>query len=450
VTLLLAHGVGSVQDLPVPQWLFLYGAGVVLIASFLALAVLWRRPLLERHADGRPVSPRLSRLLLSRALRLVLGALSFALLVLVLAAALFGARSAVTNIAPTFVYVAFWLGLVPVVVLLGDVWRVLNPWRAAAEAVESILDRVGVRSEALPYPEWLGRWPAAVLLLLFATLELAYHDPADPRMLAIAVLPYSAAMWIGAFLFGSERWFPNGDAFSVYFGLLARLSPFDVRAPEDAHGEREIVVRPPVVSLAALHEPRAGTIAFVAVMLGSVGFDGLSRAPWWQERRVDMSNLEATFFNLAGLVGTVVLVAVAYLGAVAAARAAARAERPLAAAFVASLAPIALVYAVSHYFSLLVIQAQFLVPLASDPFGWGWNLFGTLDFRPNLTPLSPNAVWYVQVATLVAGHVVGLVLAHDRALALFPSAQRALRSQYPLLALMVLYTVGGLWLLSQG
>jgi hypothetical protein len=108
------------------------------------------------------------------------------------------------------------------------------------------------------------------------------------------------------------------------------------------------------------------------------------------------------------------------------------------------------VYAVSHYFSLLVIQAQFLVPLASDPFGWGWNLFGTLDFRPNLTPLSPNAVWYVQVATLVAGHVVGLVLAHDRALALFPSAQRALRSQYPLLALMVLYTVGGLWLLSQG
>jgi hypothetical protein len=445
VTPVLAHGVGSVQDLPVPQWLFFYGAGVVLIASFLALAVLWRRPVLERHADGRPLPPRLSRFVLSPALRVVLGVLSFALLVLVLAAALFGERSAVTNIAPTFVYVAYWLGLVPVVVLLGDVWRVLNPWRAPAEAVEWLLARAGIRSEALPYPERLGRWPAAVLLLLFAALELAYHDPADPRMLAIAVLLYSAAMWIGAFLFGSERWFPNGDAFTVYFGLLARLSPFGI-----AEGEREVVVRAPVVSLAAFRDTVPGTIAFVAVMLGSVGFDGLSRAPWWQERRVEMENLAASFFNLAGLVGTVVLVALAYVAAVTAARAVARADRPLAAAFVGSLVPIALVYAVSHYFSLLVIQAQFLVPLASDPFGWGWDIFGTLDFRPNLAPLSPNAIWYVQVATLVAGHVVGLVLAHDRALALFPSAQRALRSQYPLLALMVLYTVGGLWLLSQG
>ena len=444
----LGHGVGSVQDLPVPQWLFFYGAGVVLIASFLALAVLWRRPLLERRAEGgRRLPPWLSRIVLSRALRIALGAASVALLVLVLATALFGERSAATNLAPTFVYVAFWIGLVPVVVLLGDVWRALNPWRAVAEAVEWVLARAGVQSEPLAYPERLGRWPAAVLLLLFAALELAYHDPSDPRAIGIAALLYSAAMWIGAFLFGSERWFPNGDAFTVYFGLLARLSPFDVREREGR--EREVVARLPVVSLAAFREPRAGTIAVVAVMLGSVGFDGLSRASWWQDERSGMGDLAGTLFSLGGLLATVALVAAAYLSAVAASRAVAQAERPLAAAFVASLVPIALVYAVSHYFSFLLIQGQFLVPLASDPFGWGWDLFGTLDYRPNLAPLSPNAVWYVQVATLVGGHVLGLVLAHDRALTLFPAAARALRSQYPLLALMVLYTVGGLWLLSQ-
>ena len=447
MSLVLAHGVGSVRDLPVPQWLFFYGAGVVLIVSFLALAVLWRRPLLERYDGGRPLPAWLQRIVLSPALRIALGTISVALLLLVMATALVGERTAVTNIAPTFVYVAFWLGLVPVVVLLGDVWPALNPWKAVADAVERLLAGAGVRSEPLPYPERVGRWPATVLLLLFTALELAYFDPADPRALALAIFVYSGIMWLGALVFGGERWFPNADAFTVYFGLLSRLAFVGVR---ERGGRREVVLRPPVVGVASLHEPRPGTIAFVAVMLGSVGFDGFSRTAFWQDRRAPMGDLEGTLLNLAGLLGAVLVVAGAYLAAVAIARALARADRPLAGAFVASLIPIALVYAVSHYFTLLVVQGQFLIPLASDPFGWGWDVFGTIDYLPNLAPVSPSTVWYVQVATLVGGHVLGLVLAHDRALALFPSGERAARSQSPLLVLMVLYTVTGLWLLSQG
>jgi hypothetical protein len=446
VTPVLAHGVGSVRDLPVPQWLFFYGAGIVLIVSFLALAVLWRRPLLEHYDGGRPLPGRLSRIVLSPVLRIALGAASVALLLLVMATALVGERTAVTNVAPTFVYIAFWLGLVPIVVLLGNVWPALNPWKGAADAIEWLLARAGVRSEPFPYPEGVGRWPAAVLLFLFTALELAYFDPADPRVLALAIFLYSGIMWVGALLFGSRAWFANADAFTVYFGLLSRLAPFAVRQQA---GTREVVARPPVVGVASLREPGPGTIAFVVVMLGSVGFDGFSRAAWWQDRRAGMGDLEGTLFNLGGLLAAVLVVAAAYLVAVAVAGALARADRRLAGAFVASLIPIALVYAVSHYFSLLIVQGQFLVPLASDPFGWGWDLFGTLDYRPNLAPLSPSAIWYVQVATLVGGHVLGLALAHDRALSLFPSGERALRSQYPLLVLMVLYTVGGLWLLSQ-
>jgi hypothetical protein len=447
VTAVLAHGVGSVRDLPVPQWLFFYGAGVVLIVSFLALAVLWRRPLLEGYEGGRPLPASVQRIVLSPALRIVLGTISVALLVLVMATALVGERTAATNIAPTFVYVAFWFGLVPVVVLLGDVWPALNPWKAVADAVERVLAGAGVRSEPFPYPERVGRWPAAVLLFLFTALELAYFDPADPRALALAILIYSGIMWLGALVFGTARWFPNADAFTVYFGLLSRLAPLGVR---ERSGRREVVLRPPVVGVASLGEPRPGTIAFVAVMLGSVGFDGFSRTAFWQDGRAPMGDPEGTLFNLAGLLGAVLVVAGAYVAAVAVARALARADRPLAGAFVTSLIPIALVYAVSHYFTLLVVQGQFLIPLASDPFGWGWDVFGTIDYLPNLAPFSPSSIWYVQVATLVGGHVLGLVLAHDRALALFPSGERALRSQYPLLVLMVLYTVAGLWLLSQG
>ncbi len=118
--------------------------------------------------------------------------------------------------------------------------------------------------------------------------------------------------------------------------------------------------------------------------------------------------------------------------------------------FALSLVPIALVYAVAHYFSLFVIQGQFIAPLASDPLGRGWDLFGTAGVQPDIGILSPNTVWYVQAASLVIGHVAGLAVAHDRAVAIFRDRGDALRSQYAMLALMVVYTVGGLWLLSRG
>ena len=112
--------------------------------------------------------------------------------------------------------------------------------------------------------------------------------------------------------------------------------------------------------------------------------------------------------------------------------------------------PIALVYAVAHYFTLLVIQGQYALPLASDPFGFGWDLFGTARLRARTSrPSRPNTVWYVQVGALVAGHVAGLTVAHDRAVTILPERD-ALRSQYAMLGLMVVYTVGGLWLLSRG
>jgi hypothetical protein len=258
-------------------------------------------------------------------------------------------------------------------------------------------------------------------------------------------------------IYGRRAWLENGEAFHVYFGLLARISPFAVR--EDG-GTRRVVVRPPLSGLAA-GDPRPGTVAFVAVMLGSVAFDGLSRATWWQDRLFELearyvvsSPTTADFahlgFNLVGLLVAVAAIGVLYALAVVVARAIGQGDRALAGAFVGSLVPIALAYAVAHYFTLLVDAGQDAVYLASDPFGRGWDLFGTADFRPAENVFSPNTIWYVQVGVLVAGHVLGLVLAHDRAVALFSSARMALRTQYAMLVLMVLYTCTGLWLLSSG
>jgi hypothetical protein len=438
ISLPLAHGVGSVTDPPIPQWLAYYGAAAVLVLSFAALGALWRTPLLE-HDRARALF-RVPR----RALRILLGAIGLFLFFVVFMASLVGERSVGTNLAPTFVYVLFWVGLVPLCVLFGNVWAWLSPWRAAADVVAWTWDRAKLEWDApFEYPERLGRWPAAGLLLAFAALELAYSNPGDPRMLALAIAIYSWVTWVGIAAFGREAWLPNGEAFTVYFGLLGRLAPITLRGSE-------VVARNPLAHVARQPE-RRGTVAFVSVMLGSVAFDGFGRTAFWQDRLFGVeSELGAFLLNLLGLGAGVALVGTAYVLAVEAARRIGREGAPLWDAFAGSLIPIALAYVVAHYLTLLLVQGQLAIPLASDPFGYEWDLFGTLDYRIDVQPLSADAVWYAQTGALVAGHVLGLVIAHDKALALFGSTKVALRTQYAMLALMVLYTVGGLWLLSRG
>ena len=451
----LAHGLGGVRDPVLPDWLMYYAAAIVLIFSFVALGLLWRKPLLEGRDRGNPLGPAWQRLLLWPGWRILVGLVSVGLLVLIWLAALVGQPDAADNIAPTFVWVLFWLGLVPFVVVFGNVWALLSPWRAVGDAVAWVWRKTGREWEpAAEYPPRLGRWPAAALLLAFAALELAYPRSAEPRTLALAIVVYSWITWAGMLVFGRRTWTENGEAFHVYFGLLSLMSPFAVQDRDD---RRVVVVRPPLAGLTA-RQDAAGTVAFVAVMLGSVAFDGFSRTRWWQDRLYNLearyivnsprtADLVATGFNLLGLLAGVCLVALLFLTAVRAARVVAHTQQSLEGVFVATLVPIALAYSVAHYFTLLVNQGQFAIPLASDPFGRGWNLFGTDDFTPSLFN-NPNAIWYVQVGVLVVGHVLGLVLAHDRAVAIWGSARTAVRTQYAMLALMVLYTCTGLWLLS--
>ncbi len=453
----LGHGIASVEDLPLPLWLFYYGGAIVLVLSFVALAVLWPKPRLRAARDGRRLPDVLQRVLLSTVLRVVVSGAALGLLVVVWVAAIFGGPTQVDNIAPIFVFVVFWVGLVLVVLVFGNVWTVLNPWRAAADAVAWLARQAGVQGRTLPYPEWLGRWPATVLLLAFTAFELAYIEPANPRAVGLGITIYSAVTWLGMAFFGRRVWLENGEAFSVYFTLFSRLAPFGVRESE---GRRELIIRLPLSGL-ALPEPRPGTTAFILVMLGSVAFDGFSRTQWWVEQQLDLqaryvldqptlADTVVTLFNLAGLFAVILVVAIAYLAAVEAARAVGRSSERLEGAFIWSLVPIALAYAVAHYFSLLLREGQLAIALISDPLGKGWDLFGTADYTVDLAIISPNTVWYVQVAALVTGHVAGLIAAHDRAVELFASARTAVRTQYAMLMLMVLYTVGGLWLLSKG
>jgi hypothetical protein len=384
----------------------------------------------------------------------VLQVLSAGMLVVVFAAALFGDSDPFENLAPTWIYVIFWLGVPLLSCLFGNVWRALSPWRAIADGAVWVMERSGRPARPLgSYPERLGRRPGAVALFAFAALELAYSDPSSPHALALAMAIYTYVTLFGFAAFGRETWTARGEGFAILFAYFARIAPFAAR-------EGRLVLRWPLSGLAGA-EPVPGSLAFIAVMLGTVGFDGFSRSTQWQNLLADVetpyilehptkAELLATGLNLLGMVGFVLLVALSYRLACAAARSIVKAPRSLVPEFLFGLVPIAFVYVVAHYFTLFVVYGQFVIPQLSDPLNKGWDILGTVGYQVNVTPFSPNTVWYVQVGALVAGHVAGLAVAHDRAVAIFRDRGDALRSQYAMLALMVLYTIGGMWVLSRG
>ena len=446
-----AHGLSGRADLPIPIELFVVGAALVLIVSFLGLAALWPRPQLERDRF-MPLPEAFSRVFTSRVVDVVCATIGAATLVLLVVAGFAGSDVVSANIAPTFIYVVFWLGLVPASLLFGDVFRALNPWRAVGRFVGWLLR--GGAPEPLPYPERLGRWPAAAGLLAFAWLELVSSTGDRPGSLAVATVVYSAATWLGMALYGVEAWTARGEAFGVYFNLYSRLSVFERRG-------RVIGLRPPLSGLARL-EPASGTVAVLAVMIGSVSFDGLSSGPSWQRwlrpvldfLRDDVGMgpeqaLELTF--AAGLLAAVGFVYGFYRLGIEGAHSLDRRmpARRLARSFAASLVPIALAYASAHYVSLLVFQSQALPGLASDPLGRGWDLLGAAGTSIDYTIVSAEAFWYLQLAFVLVGHLAALVLAHDKALVLYDDPRSATRSQYAMLTVMVGFTMLALWLLSE-
>jgi hypothetical protein len=449
-----AHGLVARSDLPIPEWLFGWAAAMVLVVSFVALAVLWPQPKLQRE-HWRPLPGGLGRALASRPVEVVTGAIGVALLGVLIYAGLRGTQSSTANFAPTFVYVIFWLALIPVSVLFGDVFKAFNPWRAIGRSVGWVASRVagGGLPSPLAYPERLGHWPAAAGVFAFAVMELVASNGDRPETVAIAALVYSAGTFVAMALYGVDTWIVRGEAFSVYFNLFSRLSPVETR-------EGAVGLRRPLSGLAALRAG-PGTVPLLAVMIGSVTFDGASEAPIWTGIAPDIARffqdlglspqnaLELAF--LLGLFAGVLLVYGFYRLGVLGARSVGggfSAER-LARAFVHTLVPIALAYVSAHYFTLLLFQGQAVGFLASDPLGDGSNLFGTASFQIDYTLIGANATWYWQVGFVVAGHVAGLTLAHDRALALYDSARLAVRSQYWMLAVMVGFTSLALWLLSQ-
>ena len=441
-----AHGFGERYDLPLPLSLFVIAGGVAVLLSFLVVTLFLRGDSAHRAYPRYNLlrMPVLGRALTSRWLTGPVQTLSVLLTGYVILGGLIGTERAALNPAPAAVYVAFWVGLSFFTALFGNLWALVNPWKIAWSAAEGIGRALapGRRQRRhRPYPARWGPWPAVLVFVGFAVLETVAADAAGPRALGWILLGYTVYNFVGMYRYGRDVWLRNAEGFTVVYGFMARFAITEVRAPvaecrgcstggrcsagetdcvdcyecyaAAAPAQREFNLRPPCVGLNRLGAVTVTVVCHVILLLATVSFDGLSATPEWvifsTQFLLQFPRYGGYLANLLGALGLPVVFGVLYwatclLMATAAGRRNENhpdGDRPdagrLALAFTFSLLPIALAYHYAHFLGFLFINGQRFIVLASDPFGWGWDLFGTAD-----------AV--INIGILVAG--VHLVLLH--------------------------------------
>jgi hypothetical protein len=455
-----AHATGAGFILLLPTHLYIAGGAITVAVSFaLTMRTSPRfvaRALSLRLALPVPIPAR-------RHLEPAASLLGLAVTGVLVVAGVVGSRDPLANPLPLFVWTVWWIGLTYVHAAAGNLWTVLNPWTGLLRLLTGPAPLRRWRdSPPLSYPRCVAEWPAVAGLLLFAWFELIHPAPTDPAILAGAVTGYWLTHLAGGLLFG-PAWLRRAETFTVFFRMISWVAPLVWCRPSDRAGERAsqrgLELRLPASRLLEVEPRPASGVAFVLLVLAAVSFDGLSRTFAWLgmlgvNPLVHPGRTALIVPNTVGLVATFAVLALAYFlamrltGRLSAGAAAGR----LPAVFVLSLIPIACGYHFAHYLPVLLVDSQYALRAASDPFARGWDLFATRDLHVVTSFLSDPArvyaVWHSQVALIVTAHVAGVVIAHGLAERVSRRVDVKWRGQLPLLVLMIGYTMLGLWLLS--
>src|SRR5216683_2110166 len=453
---ILLHGFGPRYDLPISRWLYFLAAGFVVLISFV-LVVIFAGDQVGARAIQYP--RRASAWLTSAARspwpRGAGGTIGVLALVAVVVCGFFGNQKRPDlNPAEYIVWIYFWAATVILSGLVGNLWSLLNPWAAIYDAVSRF---VRIRP-ALKLPN-VGVWPAVLLYLAFACLELTSGMSNRPWFVAIAALAYTVLTLAGMILFGRDQWLGHCEAFTVLFGIVGRFSPLEAERDASAH-ITAVYIRPWGVGLLQPSETGWDRVLFVILMLSSLAFDGIEATPAWQDFTITLEPLWLPlgpygFFAIktAGLVlltGAFLLIFIAFMEMVIYFGGRKLDLKATVTAFALTLVPIALVYNAAHNYSYVVVQSQGLIPLLNDPLAKGWHLVPALaGYKPSFALAQASTVWFAQIVLIVVGHVIAVYLSHLKAGEKFRTAQRALLSQYPMLLLMVMYTMTSLWILAQ-
>jgi hypothetical protein len=321
--------------------------------------------------------------------------------------------------------------------LFGRVWRAISPFRL----INTGLARVSGSDPDdgfLTYPERLGMWPAAVGLFAFVWMELVYPHNVDLGPVRLWCAVYLAVMIVGGALFGNT-FYARADPFEVYSSLVAQASVWGRR-------DGVLLIRSPLANLDSTPAV-PGMVAVISVLFGSTAFDAFRESTRWLTF-IQGTGWSTYLQNNLGLLGFCLAVGVIFwVACISTGVGPDLPLRQLPDRFAFSVIPIVIGYIVAHYLSYVVeIGTQTLIQ-ASDPLSNGSNLLGTGSLSvPYWLSYHPTLLADVKVLAVVAGHVVGVISAHERAIKLLPKKHQ-LTGQLPLLFAMIVFTIGGLYLL---
>ena len=451
---------------PLPLLLCLVAAAGAVIASFIVLIFFYK------NTQAYSSYPKFDLMKLSffgyidRAnIKFIIQLFSVFLFIIVVLSGFIGSSDPVYNIAPTFVWVIWWVGLAYVSAFVGNLWSLINPWKIIFEWCEKVFSLFGRNNSVsmrLSYPSKLKVWPAVLLFVIFAWIENVYPGAIVPSKISLIILVYSIITWVGMFLFGKDTWLRNGEVFTLVFGYLSRFAPIHGEAIRTAAGKtgdssnmkKHLYIRPISSGLLDIKGASISETLLILLLLATVTFDGFTGTKRWIDVQIYLEQYSnnITLINTGGLICTIVIFFVVYFAFAKLMKLASGnsfSAQHLATTFVHTLIPIALAYHVAHFLMFLLIQGQTIIPLASDPFGFDWNIFNTTLYRVNFMLASPNFYWGTSIISILIGHIIAVFLSHSIAMRLFKSHSSAIRSQYPMLILMVGYTVASLWIITQ-
>ncbi|OFJ54027.1 hypothetical protein [Mycolicibacterium grossiae] len=434
--MILAHGLGGSADLPIPLTYALIGGAWALTFTFAVVALAWKKPRFDPDRQGRPLPRWCTAAVDAPAVRWAVALLALLATVWIAVAAAFGPQTG-ENALPGVFYVLLWVGLVALSVLFGPVWRLLSPVRTVYRLLP-----FSRRPAPAVYPERLGYWPAVLGLFAFVWLELASPNPGSLWAVKLWLVAYLVVTFLGTVAFG-RRWPARADPFEVYGVVASRMAPLRRNA------DGRVALGNPFDHLPTL-PVRPGTVAVLAVLLGSTAFDSFSAMPQWRGFVDDASGGSlplAVLIRSVGLLTFAVVVASTFwLAARATGGVDADTRRRLPGLMAHSLIPIVIGYVFAHYLTYLVERGQQTLLRLADPFGSGW--LGDVQVAYVLS-LHPGVLSTLKVLFVVLGHVAGVIAAHDRALRILPKRHQ-LTGQLAMMLVMVGYTFTGLYLLFGG
>lgn len=480
-----AHGFGQRYDLPVPLWLYIAGAGAAVALSFVVIGLfLTHSSLPIQHSRFNILRLSPSNLIAHPITLRLLQITSASIFFFIIIAGFFGDSEPTNNIAPTMTWVIFWVGMAYLSALIGNFWSLFNPWNTTYQLLEFGYKHIFPNRQSslhLPYPKMLGVWPGFILFFIFAWVELVFQGSSVPINIARLIVIYTSITWVGMWIFGRKVWLQHGEFFTLIFGFISRFSPTEicVSGTETCHmceyfcltedntcanclecfnrapaGKKQINLRLYAVGLLKKEPISPSVVALLLLLLSTLTFDGFTATPLWADIHDNiypyMSN--SSVVGTAGLLVFPIVFGLVYFVFARFVSLASRACYPLgtiSSIFIYPLVPIAIAYHLAHFFSFLLVQGQLIIPLASDPFGFGWDLFNSVDYRINIGIVNARLAWLISVTAIVIAHIISVYLAHVIALRTFKTRTSSLISQIPMLVLMVGYTMLSLWILAQ-